>query len=91
MHENYPMWKYWFLTEGVLGVDPKTQLTNDGKMPPVIHVDSDAPLYSCNNKSKLITDKLWGIYYKYQESLIFYQKRRILDLWPMPQIQVWNY
>ena len=63
MHENYPMWQYWFLTEGVLGVDPKTQLTNDGKMPPVIHVDSDAPLYSCKDKS-LITDKLWGIYYK---------------------------
>ena len=63
MHENYPMWEYWFLTEGVLGVDPKAQLTNEGKMPPVIHVDSDAPLYSCEDKS-LITDKLWGIYYK---------------------------
>ncbi len=64
MHENYPMWQYWFLTEGVLGIDPKTQLTNDGKMPPVIHVDSDAPLYSCENKSQLITEELWGIYYK---------------------------
>jgi len=63
MHDNYPMWEYWFLTEGVLGVDPKTQLTNDGKMPPVIHVDSDAPLYSIEDNS-LITDKLWGIYYK---------------------------
>ncbi len=63
MHENYPMWEYWFLTEGVLGVDPKTQLTNEGNMPPVIHVDSDAPLYSCEDNS-LITDKLWGIYYK---------------------------
>ncbi len=63
MHDDYPMWKYWFLTEGVLGVDPKTQLTNDGNMPPVIHVDSDAPLYSYDDNS-LITDKLWGIYYK---------------------------
>ena len=63
MHYNYPMWEYWFLTEGVLGVDPKTQLTNEGNMPPVIHVDSDAPLYSCEDKS-LITDQLWGIYYK---------------------------
>tara|TARA_B100001540_G_scaffold32855_1_gene28838 strand:- start:941 stop:2359 length:1419 start_codon:yes stop_codon:yes gene_type:complete len=63
MHDNYPMWKYWFLTEGVLGVDPKTQLTNEGKMPPVIHVDSDAPLYSSEDNS-LITDQLWGIYYK---------------------------
>jgi glycine/D-amino acid oxidase-like deaminating enzyme len=32
-------------------------------MPPVIHVDTDAPLYSDTDKS-LITDKLWGIYYK---------------------------
>ena len=63
MHNNLPMWKYWFLTEGVLGVDPNFQKTNDGKMPPVIHVDSDAPLYSDVDKS-LITDKMWGIYYK---------------------------
>jgi glycine/D-amino acid oxidase-like deaminating enzyme len=32
-------------------------------MPPVIHVDTDAPLYSDVDQS-LITDKLWGIYYK---------------------------
>ena len=63
MHNNYPMWKYWFLTEGVLGVDPNFQKTNDGKMPPVIHVDSEAPLYSDVDGS-LITDKMWGIYYK---------------------------
>ena len=63
MHKNYPMWKYWFLTEGVLGVDPNFQKTNDGKMPPVIHVDSEAPLYSDVDGS-LITDKMWGIYYK---------------------------
>ena len=37
--------------------------TNDGQMPPVIHVDTDAPLYSDVDGS-LITDKLWGIYYK---------------------------
>jgi len=63
MRDGLPMWKYWFLTEGVLGVDPNFQKTNDGKMPPVIHVDSDAPLYSDVDKS-LITDKMWGIYYK---------------------------
>ena len=28
-----------------------------------IHVDTDAPLYS-DRDGKLITDKLWGIYYK---------------------------
>ena len=60
---NFPMWQYWFLTEGVLRLNPSTQRTNDGKMPPVIHVDTDSPLYSDIDKS-LITDKLWGIYYK---------------------------
>lgn len=57
------MWIYWSLQEGTLGVDPKLQITNDGKMPPVIHVDTDAPLYSDVDGS-LITDEMWGIYYK---------------------------
>jgi len=61
--DNVPMWVYWSLQEGTLGVDPNLQKTNDGKMPPVIHVDSDAPLYS-DEDGKLITDKMWGIYYK---------------------------
>ena len=39
------------------------QKTNDGGMPPVIHVDTDAPLYS-DVDGRLITDKMWGIYYK---------------------------
>jgi hypothetical protein len=34
-----------------------------GAFPPVLHVDTDAPLYS-DRDGKLITDKLWGIYYK---------------------------
>ena len=63
MHKDFPMWQYWFLTEGVLRLNPSTQRTNDGSMPPVIHVDTDAPLYSDIDKS-LITDDLWGIYYK---------------------------
>jgi glycine/D-amino acid oxidase-like deaminating enzyme len=63
LHENVPMWVYWSLQEGTLGVDPLSQRTNDGKMPPVIHVDTDAPLYSTVDGS-LITDRLWGIYYK---------------------------
>ena len=62
-HKDYPMWIYWFLTEGILGVDPNFQKTDDGKMPPVIHVDSDAHLFSDVDGS-LITDKMWGIYYK---------------------------
>jgi hypothetical protein len=32
-------------------------------MPPVIHLDTDAPLHS-DLDDALITDKLWGIYYK---------------------------
>lgn len=62
-HQDVPMWKFWCLEEGTLGVDPMLQRTNDGKLPPVVHVDSDAPLYSDLDGS-LITDKLWGIYYK---------------------------
>ena len=63
MHDGVRMWKYWCLEEGTLGVDPNMHKTNDGKMPPVIHVDTDAPLYSDVDGS-LITDKLWGLYYK---------------------------
>jgi glycine/D-amino acid oxidase-like deaminating enzyme len=57
------MWTYWMLQEGVIGVEPNFLKMNDGKAPPVIHVDSTAPLYSDKTK-KLITDKIWGIYYK---------------------------
>tara|TARA_B100001250_G_C19792966_1_gene787398 strand:- start:922 stop:2265 length:1344 start_codon:yes stop_codon:yes gene_type:complete len=63
VHENIDMWRYWQLEEGVLKVDPELLKTNDGKMPPVIHVDTDAPLYSDVDGSR-ITDEMWGIYYK---------------------------
>jgi glycine/D-amino acid oxidase-like deaminating enzyme len=63
MHDNIPMWIYWSLQEGTLGVDPELQKTNDGQFPPVIHVDSNEPLYSTYDGS-LITDQMWGIYYK---------------------------
>jgi glycine/D-amino acid oxidase-like deaminating enzyme len=62
-HTDIPTWVFWSLQEGTLGVDPKLQVDNDGNMPPVIHVDSDEPLYSCEDGS-LITDEMWGIYYK---------------------------
>ncbi len=61
--QGVPMWTYWSLQEGTLGVDPNMQITNQGNMPPVIHVDTDAPLYS-EHDGRLITDELWGIYYK---------------------------
>jgi glycine/D-amino acid oxidase-like deaminating enzyme len=63
MHSGIRMWTYWCLQEGTLGVDPNAGLLNDGRMPPVLHVDTDAPLYSDIDGS-LITGKLWGIYYK---------------------------
>jgi glycine/D-amino acid oxidase-like deaminating enzyme len=63
VHDGVRMWTYWCLEEGTLGVDPEMHKTNDGRMPPVIHVDTDAPLYSDVDGS-LITDKLWGLYYK---------------------------
>ena len=63
MYDGRQMWTYWSLQEGTLGVDPKRQKTNAGAMPPVIHVDTDAPLFD-DETGELITDKLWGIYYK---------------------------
>ena len=63
IHKDVPMWVYWSLQEGTLGVDPDVQKTNSGEFPPVVHVDSDAPLYSDEDGS-LITDQMWGIYYK---------------------------
>ena len=62
-HKDVPMWTYWCLEEGTLGVDPSMHKTDDGRMPPVIHIDSDAPLHSDVDDS-LITDAMWGIYYK---------------------------
>ncbi len=63
VHKDIDTWRYWCLEEGTLGVDPELQRTNDGALPPVIHVDTDAPLHSDVDGS-LITDALWGIYYK---------------------------
>src|SRR5438309_5104901 len=61
-HER-PMWTYWCLQEGTLGVDPSFLTDNAGNMPPVIHVDTDAPLYD-DAEGSLVTGALWGIYYK---------------------------
>lgn len=58
-----PMWTYWIVQETTLGVDPTVQKTNSGEWPPVLHVDNDAPLYS-DIDGELITDEMWGIYYK---------------------------
>jgi len=63
LHHDIPMWRFWQLEEGVLKVEPDYLKTNDGRMPPVIHVDTDQPLYS-DRTGELITDQLWGLYYK---------------------------
>jgi glycine/D-amino acid oxidase-like deaminating enzyme len=56
------MWTYWNLQEGEIVVDPAMFATADGGPPPVIHLDTDAPLYT--DGGELVTDDLWGIYYK---------------------------
>ena len=61
--KDVQMWTYWCLQEGTLGIPPDAFKTNDGKNPPVIHVDSDNPLYSLNDPQKLCSE-VWGIYYK---------------------------
>ncbi len=62
VHKDQEMWTYWYLQEGEISVDPKLLSLPDGSMPPVLHVDSDAPLY--DDDGKLITDELWGNYFK---------------------------
>jgi glycine/D-amino acid oxidase-like deaminating enzyme len=57
-----PMWTYWNLQEGEITVDPQMFDKADGGAPPVIHLDTDAPLHA--DDGELITDELWGIYYK---------------------------
>ncbi|MCP3988197.1 MAG: FAD-binding oxidoreductase [Actinomycetia bacterium] len=57
-----PTWTYWALQEGTLGVDPRYLVDNEGNMPPVVHIDTDAPLYDDNGD--LVTEEPWGIYYK---------------------------
>jgi methylglutamate dehydrogenase subunit A len=58
-----PMWTYWCLQEGTLGVDPAYLVDNAGNMPPVVHLDTDAPLIDDMDGST-VSEDLWGIYYK---------------------------
>ena len=57
-----PMWTYWNLQEGEIAVDPLLFATADGGAPPVVHLDTDAPLRT--DDGTLVTDELWGIYFK---------------------------
>jgi glycine/D-amino acid oxidase-like deaminating enzyme len=62
MVRDRPMWTFWNLQEGEIAVDPGLFATADGGPPPVIHLDTDSPLYS--DDGRLVSDELWGIYFK---------------------------
>ncbi|MCF6327885.1 MAG: FAD-binding oxidoreductase [Devosiaceae bacterium] len=62
-HPEVPMWRFWQLEEGVLDVASDFLRTNEGNEPPVIHLDTDAPLYS-QKTGNLICEDLWGVYFK---------------------------
>ena len=65
LHQGVNMWTYWQLEEGVLNVDPEMFKTNDGKQPPVMHVDTDAALMSTVDGSTITEQgNIWGLYYK---------------------------
>ena len=60
--KDRPMWTFWNLQEGEITVDPALFATADGSPPPVIHLDTDAPLST--DEGRVVTDELWGIYFK---------------------------
>jgi methylglutamate dehydrogenase subunit A len=60
--KDRPMWTYWNLQEGEITVDPSMFALADGAPPPVMHLDADAPLVT--DDGELVTDELWGIYFK---------------------------
>lgn len=60
--EQVDLWRFLALQEGEIDIDPLIHVTNDGKRPPLVHVDSDVPLYS--EDGRLVWDQPWGIYFK---------------------------
>jgi len=59
---DQPMWTYWYLQEGEVAIDPQVCITDAGALPPVLHIDSETALL--DDAGRLITDELWGIYFK---------------------------
>jgi glycine/D-amino acid oxidase-like deaminating enzyme len=57
-----PMWAYLALQEGTLEVDPGFLTDASGRMPPVVHLDSDVPLQ--DSRGAVVTDSMWGVYFK---------------------------
>jgi glycine/D-amino acid oxidase-like deaminating enzyme len=60
--EEREMWTFWYLQEGEIDVDPSVFVTADGSLPPVLHVDSHAPLVADDGTT--VTDEQWGVYFK---------------------------
>ncbi len=56
------LWRFLALQEGEIEINPYIHITNDGRRPPLVHVDSDVPLYS--EDGRLVWDQPWGIYFK---------------------------
>jgi glycine/D-amino acid oxidase-like deaminating enzyme len=63
LHQGLEMWTYWQLQEGEIHVDPQSYTTAEGRMPPVVHVDSSEPLLADGTDRKIV-DGMWGIYFK---------------------------
>ena len=74
--EEREMWTYWYLQEGEIDVDPSVFVTADGRLPPVLHVDSHAPLHA--DDGTLITDDQWGVYFKQDRDGVQGERRRCL-------------
>jgi glycine/D-amino acid oxidase-like deaminating enzyme len=55
---DVPMWTYWYLQEGEVGLPPSTLDVAAGGAGPVIHVDSDVPLR--DDGGSLVTDGRGG-------------------------------
>ena len=65
---DVPMWTYWYLQEGEIAVNPATFMTSAGQPSPVLHVDSDVPLFT--DDGQLASSEPWGIYVKPDRSSV---------------------
>lgn len=57
-----PLWRFLALQEGEIEINPYIHITNTGRRPPLVHVDSDVPLHG--EDGRLVWDQPWGIYFK---------------------------
>jgi glycine/D-amino acid oxidase-like deaminating enzyme len=60
--QKIDIWRFLALQEGEIDINPYVHITNEGKRPPLVHVDSDVPLHGENGQ--LVWDEPWGIYFK---------------------------